>query len=136
MSAHVPSGRAAFEPVRARSWTAAANRKSALAGVAASIKLAAEDASVALFDFAGGQPRLTHAGQEAAGTSLKGNECNGTAIWEGSSSWKAILESNKSRKKIGPITDRAFRKCATQSSPTPTKGFGAATVSRPCLITK
>jgi hypothetical protein len=52
-------------------------------------------------------------------------------------SWnKTILESNKSRKKIAPITDRAFRKCATQSSPIPTKKFGAATVNLPCLSTK
>ncbi|PZR86562.1 MAG: hypothetical protein DLM68_09585 [Hyphomicrobiales bacterium] len=127
----------AFGRATARSWAAAANRKFTLAGVTAWIKLVAEDASVALFDLAGGRPRLTHAGQESASAALKGNERNGTAIREGSSSWnQAILESNKSRKKNAPITDRAFRKCARRSSPTPTNKSGAAKASRPCLFTK
>lgn len=130
------SGPAAFGPARARGGTAAASPKVCLGGVTASIKLVKDDAIVALVGHAGGRLRLTHAGQASASAWLKRNEPNGTATWEGSSSWnKTISESDKSLKKIAPITDHVFRKCAKRSSPTPTKKSGAAKVNRRCLIT-
>jgi hypothetical protein len=126
------TARRIFERLRdergwARDGSAAGSRKFTLAVVTAWIKLVEEDTSVALFGHAGGRLRLTDPGQAVASASLMRN---GTAIWEASSSWnKTNSESNRSLKKIAPITDRVFRKCAKRSSPTPTKKSGAALAS-------
>ena len=87
-----------------------------------------ENASIPLFGHAGGRLRLNHAGR--GGRKRLGELKMETR--DGSSSWtKTNLESNKSRKKIAPIKDRVFRKCAMRSSPTPTKKSGAAKASHP-----
>src|ERR1700730_7284860 len=134
MSAQAPSGLRAFGPARA--GRDLGRKPEVRVGGDTWIKLVEEGTSVALFGHAGGL-RLTHAGQEAASAALKGNERDGTAIWEGSSSWnKTNSASNKSPQKIAPTTGHVFRKCATRFSPIPTKKSGAAMASHRCLITK